>query len=82
MDRVQQAQADEPALEAPRDAAVAERNARVGECVLRIVDGATSADARAFESRMSEEDARWRETFARALTMPVVSNDGAHELSM
>ena len=65
-----------------RDAAVAERNARVGECVLRIVDGATSADARAFESRMSEEDARWRETFARALTTPVVSNDGAHELSM
>lgn len=66
----------------PRDAAVAERNARVGECVLRIVDGATSAEARAFESRMFEEDARWRETFARALTTPVVSNDGAHELSM
>tara|TARA_B100000674_G_scaffold485691_1_gene492915 strand:+ start:494 stop:1807 length:1314 start_codon:yes stop_codon:yes gene_type:complete len=66
----------------PRDAAVAERNARVGECVLRIVDGATSAEARAFESRMLEEDARWRETFARALTTPVVSNDGAHELSM
>ena len=65
-----------------RDAAVAERNARVGECVLRIVDGATSAEARAFESRMFEEDARWRETFARALTTPVVSNDGAHELSM
>jgi len=55
-----------------REAAVAERNARVGDRVLTILERATSDSARAFLSTMHEEDERWREAFTRALTTPVV----------
>jgi len=55
-----------------REAAVAERNARVGDRVLTILERATSDSARAFLSKMHEEDEQWREAFTRALTTPVV----------
>ena len=55
-----------------REAAVAERNARVGDRVLTILERATSDSARAFLSKMHEEDEQWHEAFTRALTTPVV----------
>ena len=58
-----------------REAAVAERNARVGDRVLTILERATSDSARAFLSKMHEEDEQWREAFTRALTTPVVAGN-------